>query len=361
MERYAIEQRVFIVEQYFKNNECLAAVVRKFHTKYGRNSVLTSSTVKRLIEKFRETGSVGDAKHTGRPKTSRSNVNIEAVRASVGDNPGTSIRRRGQELQISRSSLQRILTKDLCLHAYKIQLTQLLKPNDHAQRREFVEWIIEQQQMNADFSSKLILSDEAHFHLDGFVNRQNCRFWGSENPHVIVEKQMHPQRVTVWCAFWAGGIIGPYFFENEAGQTVTVTAARYRDMITRFFLPQLDDIDVANMWFQQDGATCHTARETLQLLHETFPGRVLSRFGDQNWPPRSCDLTPLDFFLWGYLKSQVYVNKPTTTRALKEEIQRCINEIQPHLCRTVMENFDKRVRMCMQSRGGHLPDVLFHK
>ena len=80
----------------------------------------------------------------------------------------------------------------------------------------------------------------------------------------------------------------------------------------------------------------------------------------QNWPPRSCDLTPLDFFLWGYLKSQVYVNKPTTTRALKEEIQRCINEIQPHLCRIVMENFDKRVRMCMQSRGGHLSDVLFH-
>ena len=90
----------------------------------------------------------------------------------------------------------------------------------------------------------------------------------------------------------------------------------------------------------------HTARETIQLLHETFPGRVLSRLGDQNWPPRSCDLTPLDFFLWSYLKSQVYVNKPTTTRALKEEIQRCINEIQPHLCKMVMENFDKRVRMC---------------
>ncbi|XP_032529063.2 trans-1,2-dihydrobenzene-1,2-diol dehydrogenase-like isoform X2 [Danaus plexippus] len=66
-----------------------------------------------------ETGSVGDAKHTGRPKTSRSNVNIEAVRESVADNPGTPIRRRGQELQISRTSLQRILTKDLCLHAYK--------------------------------------------------------------------------------------------------------------------------------------------------------------------------------------------------------------------------------------------------
>ena len=42
---------------------------------------------------------------------------------------------------------------------------------------------------------------------------------------------------------------------------------------------------------------CHTANETIQLLHETFPGRILSHFGDQNWPPRSCDLTPLDFFL----------------------------------------------------------------
>ena len=107
------------------------------------------------------------------------------------------------------------------------------------------------------------------------------------------------------------------------------------------------------MW-QQDG-------ETLKLMHGTFPGRVLSRFGDQNWPPRSCDLTPLDFFLWGYLKPQVYYNKPETTRALKEEIQCCINEIQPLLCRIVMEIFDKRMRMYMESRGDHLPDVLFHK
>ena len=66
---------------------------------------------------------------------------------------------------------------------------------------------------------------------------------------MIREKQMHLQRVTVWCGFWTGGIIGPYFFENEAGQVATVNGARYRDMITQFFLPKLDDIDVANMWF----------------------------------------------------------------------------------------------------------------
>ena len=71
--------------------------------------------------------------------------------------------------------------------------------------------------------------------------------WDSEKPRVISEKQMHPQRVTVWCGFWAGDIIEPYFFENEIGQAATVNGTRYRDMITQFFLPKFDDIDVANM------------------------------------------------------------------------------------------------------------------
>ena len=59
-------------------------------------------------------------------------------------------------------------------------------------------------------------------------------------------------------------------------QAATVNSARYRDMITQFFLPKLDDIDVADMWFQQDDATCHTANKTIQLLHEIFPSHALS-------------------------------------------------------------------------------------
>ncbi|KZC12021.1 hypothetical protein WN55_04042 [Dufourea novaeangliae] len=74
------------------------------------------------------------------------------------------------------------------------------------------------------------------------------------------------------------------------------------------------------MWFQQDSATCHTSRETMALLHETFPGRVVSRSGDQNWPPRSYDLTPLDFFLWGFLKSKVYVNRATPADKMVKQI-----------------------------------------
>ncbi|GFU89130.1 uncharacterized protein TNCV_2895781 [Trichonephila clavipes] len=74
-------------------------------------------------------------------------------------------------------------------------------------------------------------------------------------------------------------------------------------MITNFFIPELNNHDVQELWFQQDGATCHTARATIDLLKDTLGDRLISRFGPVNWPPRSCDLTPLDYFLWGYVKT----------------------------------------------------------
>ncbi|GFW94503.1 hypothetical protein TNCV_2702241 [Trichonephila clavipes] len=89
----------------------------------------------------------------------------------------------------------------------------------------------------------------------------------------------------------AGGIIGQYFFKNDEGHNVTVNGDRYRAMITNFFIPELNNHDVQELWFQQDGATYHTARATIDLLKDTFGDRLISRFGPVNWPPRSCDLT----------------------------------------------------------------------
>ena len=68
------------------------------------------------------------------------------------------------------------------------------------------------------------------------------------------------------------------------------------------------------------------------LLRTKFLDRVISCFGDKSWPPRSCDLTPLDSFLWGYVMEKVYANKPQTIGHLKEEIRRFIGEIEPQLC-----------------------------
>jgi len=121
-------------------------------------------------------------------------------------------------------------------------------------------------------------------------------------------------------------------------------------MISNFLWPKMDDMDTDNMWFQQDGATCHISHVTMDILHERFESMVISRGGDVNWPPRLCDLTPLDFFLWGYLKSQVYTNKPQTIDALKVNITNAIQQIQPDLCEKIIENWIVRIRVTKRSR-----------
>ncbi|GFV29707.1 heat shock 70kDa protein 8 [Trichonephila clavipes] len=109
-------------------------------------------------------------------------------------------------------------------------------------------------------------------------------------------------------------------------------------MITNFFIPELNNHDVQELWLQQDGATCHTARATIDLLKDTFGDRLISRFGPVNWPPRSCDLTPLDYFLWGYVKLLVYADKPQTLDHLEDNIRRVIADIRPQMLEKVIEN-----------------------
>ncbi|GFV02906.1 putative transposable element [Trichonephila clavipes] len=166
-------------------------------------------------------------------------------------------------------------------------------------------------------------------------------------------------KLTVWCALLAGGIIGPYFFKNDAGHNVTFNGDRYRAMITNFFIPELNNHDVQQLWFQQDGATCYTARATIDLLKDTFGDRLISRFGPVNWPPRSCDLTPLDYFLWGYVKSLVYVDKPQTLDHLEDNIRRVIADIRLQMLEKVIENWMSSLDYIRASRGSHMPEIIF--
>ncbi|GFW05895.1 putative transposable element [Trichonephila clavipes] len=179
-----------------------------------------------------------------------------------------------------------------------------------------------------------INNDEAHFWLNGYVNKQNCRIWSEANPQVYVETPLHPEKLTVWCALWAGGIIA-------------------------FFIPELNNHDVQELWFQQDGATCHTSSATIDLLKDTFGDRLISRFGPVNWPPRSCDLTPLDYFLWGYVKSLVYADKPQTLDHLEDNIRRVIAECTATNVGKSHRKLDVRLDYIRASRGSHMPEIIF--
>ena len=89
-------------------------------------------------------------------------------------------------------------------------------------------------------AKKIIFSNEAHFDLGGYLNKPNCRIWGTENPHAYIEKPTHLKRVTVWCGFWSRDIIGPFFFENEPGETVRVNGHGYRPMLNEFLFTKIE-------------------------------------------------------------------------------------------------------------------------
>ncbi|GFW06568.1 uncharacterized protein TNCV_2189011 [Trichonephila clavipes] len=114
------------------------------------------------------------------------------------------------------------------------------------------------------------------------------------------------------------------------------------------------------LWFQQDGATCHTDRGTIDLLKDTIGDRLILRFGPVNWPPRStCDLTPLDYFLWGYVKSWVYVDKPQTLDHLEDNIRRVIADIRPQMLEKIIENWTSRLDYIRASRSSPMPKIIF--
>ncbi|GFW14805.1 DUF4817 domain-containing protein [Trichonephila clavipes] len=130
-------------------------------------------------------------------------------------------------------------------------------------------------------------------------------------------------------------------------------------MITNFLIPELNNHNVQELWFQQDGATCHTARATIDLLKDTFNDRLFSRLGPVNWPPRYRDLTPLEYFLWGYVKSLVYADKPQTLDHLVDNIRRVIANIRPQIVEKVIENWTSRLDYIRARRGSPMPEIIF--
>ncbi|GFU44989.1 hypothetical protein TNCV_4235011 [Trichonephila clavipes] len=95
---------------------------------------------------------------------------------------------------------------DMNFFCSKDNLVALHFKYDQARRR-FVEWAQNEIAVVSDFHKRILFSDEAHFWLNGYVNKQNCRIWSEANPQVYVETPLHPEKLTVWCALWAGGIL----------------------------------------------------------------------------------------------------------------------------------------------------------
>ena len=365
---YSKEQKIKIVEWWLES-KCYTTVrrryAREFNVRYAKAP--QQKYIQYTVQKFMSKGTVLDCRkrEAGAPITVRSPANVDRVRASVQQSPKKSLRRRSQELGISVASLQRILRKDLTKFPYKISICHKLTDTDKQRRTEMCNRVAERMDRFPNWIDKVWFTDEAHFHLNGAVNHHNNVYWGDERPKQIDERCLKGPKVTALCALNAKkGMLGPYWFEDNRGKTVSVNRERYREVLNQFY-EDLNQLYTPNqkrfLWFQQDGATPHTSLATLSHLRALFGNRIWSLQAELEWSPHSPDLAPLDFFFWGAAKAVVYKENPSSLRQLKQAVEAFTQSVTTDTCRLVIENFAVRINACANRNGAHIENVNYRK
>jgi hypothetical protein len=147
-------------------------------------------------------------------------------------------------------------------------------------------------------------------------------------------------KVNIWCALKHDGVVGPFFFAEQ-----TVTSHSYLDMLQLYEVPQLEQ-QGAEVIFQHNGAPPHYSVTVREFLDVTFPQRWIGRGGWLPWPPRSPDLTPLDFYFWGYIKQCVYSVCINNIDHLKTRITEAVHSVTPDVLHRVWKELEYRLNMC---------------
>lgn len=355
--QFTTEQRIFVVKHMVLSKGCFTAQVKQeFARMFPLSKIPHRNTARELFKRFNDTGSVGNYPMSGRKPIS--DEMAMGITDSALENPTTSTRRIAQQVGCSQSTVCKTLKKEK-YRPYKVSRVQKLLAADKPKRIEFCNWLNDLLTRHGpELMNQMFFSDEAWVYLTGNSNKQNSRVWAIENPHAYEESFLHVQKIGVWCAMSRKRIIGPVFFEN------TITADRYRTDILEPFIAQLTDDEIDYAWFQQDGASAHTANASLEFLEQFFADRIISRgIPEHQWPPRSPDLSPLDFHLWGFLKENIFKDKPETLDDLKQVIETEIQKITPATLEAVFDNMVKRINLCrsIAVAGGHFQQLMKHR
>jgi transposase len=200
MVRYTSEQRVFLYDTYVKYGSS-GKRRRKFQRKFHDGRVPSKQTIHTLVNKHRTTGLLIDRgkKRKRRVLTEK----LDIIWARLEHIPRKPLKRLAQETGVSESSA-RSSTQLLKFRVYITTVIQDLQQRDPASRVHYCSWFL-WSVVEGEIDPQLILSsDEAKFHLQGYINTQNNRYCSSENPHLTHEDPLHPVTVDVWCAMQTG-------------------------------------------------------------------------------------------------------------------------------------------------------------
>lgn len=225
---------------------------------------------------------------------------------------------------------------------------------DPARRLDFCRFMLHADAENPDFLKTILWTDESKFDRDGITNYHNAHYWSEKEQRNPRKKRVKGSQrrfsVNVWMGIIDGNLIGPHFLPDN------LNGEHYEDFLRNHLSPLLEDVPLAtrrNMIYQHDGCPAHFRLTVREFLDDNFRNRWIGRGGPIAWPARCPDLTPLDFYLWGHMKTLVYNLAPISTR--DELVSRIINaaeNIKRNLStRVTKSELRHRMRACIRNRG----------
>jgi len=160
---------------------------------------------------------------------------------------------------------------------------------------------------------------------------------------------MKSPSISVLAGVSSKGLLGPYFFPG------TVTGQSFLKVLREEMIPSLKALyEDTEVIFQMDGAPGHWAKEVRAFMDLSFPEKWIGRGGPIPWAPRSPDLTPPDFFLWGFIKHKVYAKSPLTLEDLRGLISDAFREIPVAMCQRVCQSVGVRLQRCIEANGAQI-------
>lgn len=350
MEAYSASEYIDMLLIYGECRKNAREAAREYAARYPNRRHPERKLFSAIERRGRETGSVvpeqrreGPAQHAIQEE--------ERVLENVLENPRTSIRRSALELGVSRSTVHRVLKKN-AFHPYHDMPCQELLAPDMRSRIEFSRWFLD-----AELSENILWTDESTFNRTGAVNFHNTHSWATENPHNVRPHHFQTQfSVNVWAGMIGSHIVGPYFLPQR------VNGEAFLDFLENSLFGLMEDLPLGvrrGAWYQMDGCPAHYTRNVREWMDQRFPRRWIGRGGTVSWPPRSPDLTPLDFYLWGNVKRLCYDTVVNTREELMERITTAFDQLKlnPQEVERATSSVGQRCRNCIQSGGIHIENL----
>lgn len=349
--------RILIKNLYCLKGYGAKRLMKEFPTKGWKKTTLND-----FLKRLKDTGSIARRSGSGRPRTSCTDENIEAVNGLVlsqENAPQThhTTRQIARETGIPRSSVSRIIREDLHLKCVKKRRAQQLTEANCLTRLKRAKQLLAKFPPSAvDF---IFFTDEKVFTIAPPVNLQNDRVYVS---HEVKKRNIAAKRllrtrstfsksVMVSVAVSKLGCTELIFVEPG----VKVNGAYYRDvLLSQHMLPAIRDLAGDLYVFQQDSAPAHRAHATLQFLQQKVPDFI----SPDLWPPNSPDLNPVDYKIWGCMQERVYKKPIRDLAELKQRLMEVWADFGQTTIDKAVDQWRKRLRACVKAKGQHFEHLL---